>query len=1430
MHAHWAMWPALVCFVLAVRAEDDLDMIFERLHGALLAPLGVSLERAKLVAAKHQQSEDGRAARDAEALGEIDFNCGTEFSKCVGMMRTSTFGNDLVRDLLKCEDEACGCVMKCNETCATATDTESCRADDCFLATRIPGAELSEVLFFAKGSTDNLFTTVGATATAKTSGSPTSFGPENLIDGSISTRWLDFAGGVEVLFEFDEPVDVDAYQFVTGNSRDGDPVEWKLYASDDQQEWALLSHVVDRNDTHPVIPRSTGTNTELLATDYCVNTKEVDDGFNPETCSGLIASQSYTCQDDYCKSCSEAHKCDLTCNPEWCPSFYTRPVKYYKLTILSLRGIGTCNPYLINPFDWSSEAAAENKACGLPWMSTDKCNNNRANTATCDGATGCQWNAVKTTRDPTTGVATDTFLSATCPHLEMCDHANMCALKAYVGFLEKHDVAAQECASMWSCVHRETAELLQDCDDKHSFVDGHGRHCNATLMCDQLEASHQMMPNGMVVCEKSIEQITKVSSSYYHNLTETCAVQLCELLGRGSVQNCDKDRPGLATCCVKVEGSSGSFEPITAYVVSGHGLIHTHLTCNEIETALPFMDACIRVFAAKQFLEPQCLGNWPTEYYWSKRDSIFEACTSGVKWLDRSSVQCSSRRVCDAVPSVFLAKCDNAPVGLQACEDEHVHEYDDLDNLYADGQGVCRCPPDGFACDHTNGNCYKATAAPETPRPISKAPPTGSPSVAPPTIAPTDAPETVVPTLAPTLSTSSPGTHSPNLAADCSDCELFFPDGSVVHESTVRERESLTVVIGIRGSTWQDSVTSSDFELRSDADPVLALNSVSRLIQLGTWKNATEMAVGALKDTLTFRLLFADRSFALTRDEVVEFVASPSAVNGGNKSLSIKLTIAAEAPSVRAAADGFVATSMVLSLLTVVGGGSLSSVLAAARLVLVSQAQCGEVDHNFEGDVFGIARNKFDRTQYTAGLLSGFVVLLIVLSIHAAVVAIMHRRLTKRKARENRRAKRESRRLQTPELVLPAPMSHASSARETARFPHFSLPFILFFSVTIVFSACRLLFSAETAWDGILGVAVILVCCGYLLVFLWYKLGSLAAWCQRVKDPARGRWLRYALGDSEWTSASNANLIYCWGFVFTQQKRGAERSTPMLVAALLVTAALSAIEPTTYASCVGSTVVLGLFLVFTGGYFMWRAPWAAPLDNHFQFVTNLLLGLAMFCLASAYGAEDLNDSGFAARHAFILLCGIIVVLKAVLDTFLAYRRYNLANCCVAMVENDEAVPLEEISNEEEGEEGNADTNRGEEVELVEVEVDSVSVANPDPDPLHTILPRKRARRTARLGLTSSRVSSFDPDRYGRMDSNHSRVSQGTPRASGSDDQTDFLDLSRTYSSQPSKSPRQTQFGRRSPVSPAVQNKYSGSLRRSPANVPLVDPEVDDDVI
>jgi hypothetical protein len=95
-----------------------------------------------------------------------------------------------------------------------------------------------------------------ATVTNPGGDNPAGENVENVIDGSVDTKWLDFLKG-PLEFDFGSPVAVETYRFATANdAAERDPISWRLEGSTDGLTWEIVHEVIGFS---PPISRKTYT-------------------------------------------------------------------------------------------------------------------------------------------------------------------------------------------------------------------------------------------------------------------------------------------------------------------------------------------------------------------------------------------------------------------------------------------------------------------------------------------------------------------------------------------------------------------------------------------------------------------------------------------------------------------------------------------------------------------------------------------------------------------------------------------------------------------------------------------------------------------------------------------------------------------------------------------------------------------------------------------------------------------------------------------------------------------------------------------------------------------------------------------------------------------------------------------------------------------
>ena len=76
--------------------------------------------------------------------------------------------------------------------------------------------------------------------------------PDLAVDGSLTTKWLDFNQGL-LIFDFGSATTIDGYRWATANdATERDPVRWTLEGSNDETNWVLVDERVDADFPTPV--------------------------------------------------------------------------------------------------------------------------------------------------------------------------------------------------------------------------------------------------------------------------------------------------------------------------------------------------------------------------------------------------------------------------------------------------------------------------------------------------------------------------------------------------------------------------------------------------------------------------------------------------------------------------------------------------------------------------------------------------------------------------------------------------------------------------------------------------------------------------------------------------------------------------------------------------------------------------------------------------------------------------------------------------------------------------------------------------------------------------------------------------------------------------------------------------------------------------
>lgn len=102
--------------------------------------------------------------------------------------------------------------------------------------------QLAELELLSGGAAVDLS---GATVINPGGDNPDGQTPAELIDGDITTKWLDF-NNAPVVIDFGVTTAVDGYRLTTGNDVPGrDPVRWTIEGSADGSTWDLIERVID---------------------------------------------------------------------------------------------------------------------------------------------------------------------------------------------------------------------------------------------------------------------------------------------------------------------------------------------------------------------------------------------------------------------------------------------------------------------------------------------------------------------------------------------------------------------------------------------------------------------------------------------------------------------------------------------------------------------------------------------------------------------------------------------------------------------------------------------------------------------------------------------------------------------------------------------------------------------------------------------------------------------------------------------------------------------------------------------------------------------------------------------------------------------------------------------------------------------------------
>ena len=118
-------------------------------------------------------------------------------------------------------------------------------------------SQLSKIAFYYNTSRIPF---TGASASSNT-GFPDNESPSNAISDNNGTKWLSFNPTSSLFITFPNPIFMTGYSFTTANDwPTRDPISWKLYSSNDGQNWVLIDTKedyptpMDRFTQTPIIP------------------------------------------------------------------------------------------------------------------------------------------------------------------------------------------------------------------------------------------------------------------------------------------------------------------------------------------------------------------------------------------------------------------------------------------------------------------------------------------------------------------------------------------------------------------------------------------------------------------------------------------------------------------------------------------------------------------------------------------------------------------------------------------------------------------------------------------------------------------------------------------------------------------------------------------------------------------------------------------------------------------------------------------------------------------------------------------------------------------------------------------------------------------------------------------------------------------------
>ena len=731
--------------------------------------------------------EDEGAERHAEVQTRISQGCESSLHHCVGYIfanETSEWITDKWKDV--CANRTCACAQntafRCNETCyansQTSGDLEDCLIHECSLDRQQPaGSQLAEIrLYGADGKLIDL-TDRSVTVININGSHPTGEGPENLVDGDISTKWFDANRG-DLSINFTKPLQVSSMQLVTANDYpDRDPAQFVIKCLDPTSgKYVSVASINDnafaKNDTAGVVPLARGAATHHINTTSCVNAYDVR--YGDGACASFMAQHNVTCAKDLCPTCGTPGHCDVLCHfvhcdVKACASIY--------IQISKLRNPGKCKGELLDRNDWwSREAADVRGTCGVPWLAPDDyfCSSNRRGEVDCARKGACQIDQFQTTWDSTTKVYTDVFTNEPCNQIEDCDDSMKCHLESYQDYLKVFPesvppAALPVCQQLWNCVGGRFEQFLDNCTENHVTRDEWYKKCDQKKICAHLKEVQQAIVYGPVSCSAEHEDLTVNDGLAQVQIDVDCTERMCAQLGLGTIGKCGKYHE--YDCCINGTSISVSTTgpwngPVDGYPEIRDHVVQSTMTCEQFEYYRNYKGlVCPYVDGPNLYKGDAHCKDWSWDNFWYQtRLGTIQKCLSsyGALWvIDVHGKTCFPERVCDPA-SARMARCDTKPIGVQECSDPRLPLAPYI-SMTMDAAGYCRCP-ESHACQPESGYCTMSTPAPGVVS--TSAPGTAGPTPAPgTTVAPVPG---ATPSPDNTEETAAPGGPDPSSAQPAS--------------------------------------------------------------------------------------------------------------------------------------------------------------------------------------------------------------------------------------------------------------------------------------------------------------------------------------------------------------------------------------------------------------------------------------------------------------------------------------------------------------------------------------------------------------------------------------------------------------------------------------------------------------------------------------